>query len=64
MCCYTGLLAEHNQVAVSAGGTIIFVRRRSLQPPYQGTMEKYADKLEFLIKALWIAHFREWIAQL
>ena len=22
------------------------------------TMEKYADKLEFLIKALWIAHFR------
>ena len=30
----------------------------------QGTMEKYADKLEFLIKALWIAHFREWIAQL
>ena len=28
------------------------------------TMEKDADKLEFLIKALWIAHFREWIAQL
>jgi len=27
-------------------------------------MEKYADKLEFLIKALWIAHFKEWIAQL
>ena len=33
-------------------------------PTQRCTMEKYADKLEFLIKALWIAHFREWIAQL
>ena len=30
----------------------------------QCTVEMYGDKLEFLIKALWIAHFREWIAQL
>ena len=33
-------------------------RNRDLQPRSQYTMEMYGDKLEFLIKALWIAHFR------
>ena len=38
-----------------ANARIVF---KDAQSSLQCTVEMYGDKLEFLIKALWIAHFR------
>ena len=59
---YDGLLDDKVGSIQLLAELLVWTNSRS--PLLHCTMEKYADKLEFLIKALWIAHFKEWIAQL